>query len=1118
MQKRFRKRAVGSAVVLSAALVLGTLAVQPTESSAATKAKKLKVTPASKTLYIGGPSSKKTVTLKVKVTPTKASKKVTYKSSNKKVATVSAKGKVTAKKTGKTTITVTSKSNKKLKAKIKIKVKKYQKTTNDTSNQTSESTVSPTATATSTPTVTSTPTATATVAPTSAPTTTATVAPTSAATATPPLTSTSEPDVAADSVQFSKSTVKVTKTGTKPNPTTTLSLTMSPANATSKVTYSSSDTDVATVNEDGKVTGIATGTAEITATTDNGKTAACTVTVAKSTVAIHDPSIFKDPISGKYYTIGTGVAMAVSEDLQAWSSTTQGVNLFKNGIDEFEELFAYTGASKDIGNVWAADLIYNTKMEKYCMYVCATCDESHKYKTAIAMFSADSPTGPYSYQGLIVCADFTKDNIETTNIRSALNLSEEDEIPAYYYDANESGTGDSAYYKENFPDCIDPAPYYGPDGTLYMAYGSFTCSGGIHVLKLDPETGLRSSEYNYPYEEGVSTPYFGKKITNKAGEGPYIQQVKTSKSSTGYYYYLWTSSGLLRGTGNYHMSMFRSENPDGPFVDVSGKEATSGGGALVTYNYKYSFMKMAYTSMGGNSAFVDDDGKMYLVYHNKFSDDSKDPGTHMLKFHQMFMNEDGWLVTSPFEYHGEKIADSYEKDSVAGDYEFVIHNMSTAETVGNYNYNSSKALKLGADGKVTGSLEGTWSLSGNNITMTIGTTVYKGVVLEQYEDDGNVGNAITSNDKTMVFTLCSGSGVMVWGSKVTATDKEAVAFDADQLSVDETLENGFDAPAYGLYGSTIEWESDNAAVSISNGKAVLTRGASDVAVTITAKVSKGSETETKKFNTVVKALNIVISKVVNDDHIVLPSELAGNTVTWTSSDPAVIDASTGSVTQDSSESKTVTLTAKVADMVVKIPIVVLPTAKNVIYSQDFSKVTKAADVMTSTNYQDGVTLEQVDDFGQFLQFASAQENSRGAVMGFGVSESVGTTYTVEFDLSLKAGNDQTTEFVLTGNDKVYSGKTVNDGISDGYIIKLSSDKSTTWSINGEDEVVLPTEWVHVKAVVDTENSLVTVKISDDTTTYYDGVVSVHGTGKLDGFYIRGGRYQSVTKMDNIEVY
>ena len=88
----------------------------------------------------------------------------------------------------------------------------------------------------------------------------------------------------------------------------TLTATVAPTNATNKnITWESSNTAVATVNN-GKVTGVAAGTATITATTvDGNKTATCTVTVTAgppvpdTNLTTHVPEIYEaKEIAGGY--------------------------------------------------------------------------------------------------------------------------------------------------------------------------------------------------------------------------------------------------------------------------------------------------------------------------------------------------------------------------------------------------------------------------------------------------------------------------------------------------------------------------------------------------------------------------------------------------------------------------------------------------------------------------------------------------------------------------------------------------------------------------------------------------------------------------------------------------
>ena len=86
------------------------------------------------------------------------------------------------------------------------------------------------------------------------------------------------------SITLDKTSVNLTKGGTS-----TLKATVSPQNATySSVTWSSSNTSVATVSGSGVVTAISGGSAIITATTADGShSASCTVTVSVPALSVH---------------------------------------------------------------------------------------------------------------------------------------------------------------------------------------------------------------------------------------------------------------------------------------------------------------------------------------------------------------------------------------------------------------------------------------------------------------------------------------------------------------------------------------------------------------------------------------------------------------------------------------------------------------------------------------------------------------------------------------------------------------------------------------------------------------------------------------------------------------
>ncbi|MBO4547995.1 MAG: Ig domain-containing protein [Abditibacteriota bacterium] len=113
--------------------------------------------------------------------------------------------------------------------------------------------------------------------------------------------------------------------------TVTLTATVAPSNATDKkVTWSSYDTSIATVDANGKVKGIAPGTTTIRAKTkDGGFTAKCKVTVKEPTVPVTGVTLNKTSASvavGKTVTLTAAVAPSDATDKNVtWQSYDKAI-------------------------------------------------------------------------------------------------------------------------------------------------------------------------------------------------------------------------------------------------------------------------------------------------------------------------------------------------------------------------------------------------------------------------------------------------------------------------------------------------------------------------------------------------------------------------------------------------------------------------------------------------------------------------------------------------------------------------------------------------------------------------------------------------------------------------
>ena len=503
-------------------------------------------------------------------------------------------------------------------------------------------------------------------------------------------------------------------------------------------------------------------------------------------VSVHDPSVVWDPATSNYYVFGSHRAAAKANNLMSWEAftapwatatsnnadntdafTTPQVTKVKKGDVEYDFNFnalAWSARGSDAydinGNMWAPDVIYNKKIGKWCMYLSINGDG---WYSSIILLTADKIEGPYRYQAPIVISGFKSgDSYKATDLE--IVLGEQTSLPSRY--------SPSDNYGNHWPNCIDPCVFYDEQGKLWMSYGSW--SGGIFMLELDEETGLR--DYNVTYAESdTSDPYFGKKIAGGhyvSGEASYIEYI-------GGYYFLFMTYGGLEAAGGYQMRVFRSLNPDGPFIDSKGTSAVyneyqmnygptendGNRGVNIFGAYDdWGFQTVGTwgeRAQGHNSIIAAEDGRTYLVYHTRFQDQGEG---HQVRVHQVYQNEDGWLVACPFEYTGEGIksggiavAQKVATADIPGNYKLLIHNYGLDHVA--KAYASPVDITLNADGTIAGDKTGTWSIKTGTsyITINIGQN-YKGVMVPQtMEPTNTVTPSFTALDST--------TGVTIWGYK-----------------------------------------------------------------------------------------------------------------------------------------------------------------------------------------------------------------------------------------------------------------------------------------------------------------------------------------------------------------
>ncbi len=453
----------------------------------------------------------------------------------------------------------------------------------------------------------------------------------------------------------------------------------------------------------------------------------------------HDPSLLE--WEGKFYAYSTdtfgapgGYQIRESEDLLHWEYV--GPAFYTDGTAPYYK----RGAGKEFGNLQEAYDWCVTSSREVGYGVCTRTDGSMAFwaphcvrgndgkfwlyycltgyfggsKSCIGLAKSDSPKGPFTSVGLLL------------------------KTPAGW----------------RTPNAIDPQ-YFSAEGRSFLVYGSFGL--GIHLIELDPATGLRKDGFTYADYDGGKigfSDYYGVRLASGSVEGgvvhyhegvPVLEKGKWTKKN---YYYLMCSYGSLSSV--YHMRCGRSERPEGPYLDVNGNELVCstdiGTGNKMLGSFRWENADVDFFCPGHNDMFTTSRGVNLISYHcrtNYFIEKglSRSSNFHYLYLGQYDFNSDGWIVMNANRYAGEEIQDVTTEELLnisAGKFEAVLFTQGTGMV-------GAKRVLLKQNGSIEGAFSGTWKMYGSHyISIETGGDEYLGVVMPAWIDHQNTAGLTVS--------------------------------------------------------------------------------------------------------------------------------------------------------------------------------------------------------------------------------------------------------------------------------------------------------------------------------------------------------------------------------------
>lgn len=523
-----------------------------------------------------------------------------------------------------------------------------------------------------------------------------------------------------------------------------------------------------------------------------------------STWKCHDPKLFQDPVSGKYYVYSTGwtdgVQVRSSTDCIHWAKHRQSalwnpkdVSLKYRHVEWDDDFLKWVGYSTNDGtaystkwysankhpNSWAPTVVYQNG--KYYMFHgiitdCLSLSNGTVHPAAcITLAIADNPEGPF-----VPASRYDSSIYKNSSLVRYVWTTEQTQNSQIGYEGCRNSAGGD--WEHGFG-AIDPEFVLdiatgslkefkiGKNTCYALTYGSW--KGGIALVYVDSRTFKPVNQRTGKVMDApLDSMDDNSGICIAGGMGAAYEGSQLIFNSETGYYYLFVSMGDLNI--QYRVGVGRSKEIEGPYLDTSGQRMTFdttasasgyhavGGKIIGAFQFDDGY---GFSSPGGQSILRDNAGRILFACHSRTT--FLPVSDFTLQVRQMFFNKDGWPVLDMNEYYGEQKCPKFSLSDIAGDYEVIVTRRSRVPRIDG-TATVSKRMHITENGFVSGAYSGSASIAedGRSVTFTFPEEgVFEGVVLKS--TDWTLKNVPDEQRSTISFsTLNSTKGEYFFGNRL----------------------------------------------------------------------------------------------------------------------------------------------------------------------------------------------------------------------------------------------------------------------------------------------------------------------------------------------------------------